>query len=224
MPKSTGKPIVISPDVTGTINVFSADVSDEQLPAFFTSVLRANGFDLSPGNPSVITKMTHSPYEYPETMNQADYDALKLPPVPAGKSDGTFLNARSDDNLITETYPVNHVRAQDLAPVVDAFLKTTGSTGKAFPFDGANLIAVSASPSQHARLKRFLPDIDKSVDQVFIQSLMFEVSEGESFDFSFASGSQSGHRLAGGVNTDRLSSALSSAGGAFGILTATYWP
>ncbi|GAB7217979.1 hypothetical protein [Dickeya oryzae] len=33
--KSTGKPIVISPDVTGTINVFSADVSDEQLPAFF---------------------------------------------------------------------------------------------------------------------------------------------------------------------------------------------
>lgn len=40
--KTTGKPVIISPDVKGEITVYSADVTNDELPQFFTSVLRAN--------------------------------------------------------------------------------------------------------------------------------------------------------------------------------------
>ncbi|MEI8663614.1 secretin N-terminal domain-containing protein, partial [Xenorhabdus bovienii] len=119
--------------------------------------------------------------------------------------------------LITQTYKVNHVRAKDLAPVMEIYLKAGREAGaKVFPFDGANILVVTASAPQHEELKTVLPEIDVPRDQVLIEALMFETTEGKAFDFSFSAGSQTGS-VAGGVNTDRLASVLSAAGGSFGI-------
>ena len=60
--------------------------------------------------------------------------------------------------MITQTYPVNNVRAKDLAPVIDIFLKGENIAGtKVYPFDGANILAVTASASQHKELAAFFP-------------------------------------------------------------------
>ncbi len=210
--KKAGRAIIVSPDVSGTITVYSANVSKDELNGFFVSVLRANGFDLSSGNPSVVGKYSQD-YEYADSFTQdnVSYDDNNTPT-------GSFFNEKTPSNLITQTYRINNVRAQDLAPVVDIYVKSSNVAGvKVFPFDGANTLVVTASATQHAELKAFLPDVDVPRDQVLIESLMFETTDGDSFDFSFAAGNSSGGSVAGGVNTDRLSSVLSSAGGSFGI-------
>lgn len=215
--KTTGKPVIISPDVKGEITVYSADVTKDELPQFFTSVLRANGFDLSPGNPAVVQKFNRNTYEYSDSFSE---------PVPASSYDGDvppptgdfFTKPEIRTNLITQTYPVNNVRAKDLAPVIDIFLKGENIAGtKVYPFDGANILAVTASASQHKELAAFFPSVDVPRTQVLVESVIFETTASDGFDFSFAAGDPSGSPVAGGVNTDRLTSVLSSTGGSFGI-------
>ncbi|WP_273908165.1 secretin N-terminal domain-containing protein [Enterobacter bugandensis] len=215
--KITGRAVIVSPDVKGTVTVYSADVRREELPQFFTSVLRANGYDLSAGNPGVVQKYTADNYEYSDSFSDDDFDSLPQgrPVSPEG---GFFNSPGIQANLITQTYPVNNVRAKDLAPVIDVFLKGDNIAGtKVFPFDGANILAVTASASQHKELKAFFPSVDVPRIQVLIESVIFETSAADGFDFSFAAGDPSGRSLAGGVNTDRLGKTLSAAGGSFGI-------
>ncbi|WP_335673728.1 secretin N-terminal domain-containing protein [Erwinia tracheiphila] len=93
-------------------------------------------------------------------------------------------------------YPVNEVRAKDLAPVIDVFLKGDNIVGtKVFPFDGANILAVTASASQHKQLKEFFSSVDVSRIQVLVESVIFETSASDGFDFSFAAGDPSGHPI-----------------------------
>lgn len=212
--KVTGQSVIVSPDVQGAVTVYSADVKREELPQFFTSVLRANGYDLTTGNPGVIRKYSGVNYDYSDsfTDDEMDSNSDSTPPV------GDFFNPpKMQVSLITQTYPVNNVRAKDLAPVIDVFLKGDNIAGsKVFPFDGANILAVTASASQHKELKAFFPSVDVPRTQVLVESVIFETSAADGFDFSFAAGDPDG-RIAGGINTDRLGKVLSSAGGSFGI-------
>lgn len=217
--KTTGKSVIISPDVKGNVTVYSDDVKREDLSEFFVSVLRANGYDLTAGNPAVVEKFSKKNYDYSDSFQEE---------VPAQNTDGEipaptgeFLNPSSSSvkaDLITETYAVNNVRAKDLAPVIDVFLKGDNVIGtKVYPFDGANILAVTASASQHQQLKAFFPSVDVPRTQVLIESVIFETTSSDGFDFSFAAGDPNGSPIAGGVNTDRLTSTLSAAGGSFGI-------
>lgn len=214
--KISGQPVIVSPDVKGEVTVYSADVKREELSQFFVSVLRANGYDLSNGNPGVVQKYSSRNYEYVDSFSDdVDYVPQDSSFVPVGD----FFNpAKTQANLITQTYPVNNVRAKDLSPVIDVFLKGDNIAGtKVFPFDGANILAVTASASQHKQLKEFFPSVDVPRIQVLVESVIFETSASDGFDFSFAAGDPSGHPVAGGVNTDRLGKVLSSSGGSFGI-------
>lgn len=209
--KQTGQPVILSPDVKGNITVYSADVDKRDLKPFFISVLRANGFDLSDGNPAVVG-VSKDKYEYSDSLNDDSlYDD------DTDNKQGDFF--RPNPDLTTKTYKVFNVRAKDLAPVVDIFIQSDSKRGggRVYPVDGANLLAVSATPEQHKLLAAFLPDVDIPRDQVLIETLMFETSEGDSFDFAFAGGRASGSKVVGGVNTSGLSRVLSSPGSSFGI-------
>lgn len=209
--KQSGQPVILSPDVKGNITVYSADVDKRDLKPFFISVLRANGFDLSDGNPAIVG-VSKDKYEYSDSLQDDDlYDD-----DPDNKQGGFF---RPNPDLTTKTYKVFNVRAKDLAPVVDIFIQSDSKRGggRVYPVDGANLLAVSATPEQHKLLAAFLPDVDIPRDQVLIETLMFETSEGDSFDFAFAGGKASGSKIVGGVNTSGLSRVLSSPGSSFGI-------
>ncbi|WFQ80611.1 general secretion pathway protein GspD [Xenorhabdus sp. SF857] len=203
--KEAAQAIVITPDVKGEITVYSADVTKENITDFFVSVLRANGYDFFPGEPAIVGK--YQPV--PEQVESEGFYREAFP-VLSGGADAAV-------DLVTRTYKINHVRAKDLAPVIDIYLKSGRVAGvKAFPFDGANILVVTAPETQHEQLKTVLPDIDVPRDQVLIEGLMFETTEGKAFDFSFSAGSQTG-TVAGGVNTDRLASVLAAAGGSFGV-------
>ncbi|EGC1287229.1 general secretion pathway protein GspD [Salmonella enterica] len=209
--KQTGQPVILSPDVKGNITVYSADVDKRDLKPFFISVLRANGFDLSDGNPAIVG-VSKDKYEYSDSLNDDSlYDDA------TDNKQGDFF--RPNPDLTTKTYKVFNVRAKDLAPVVDIFIQSDSKRGggRVYPVDGANLLAVSATPEQHKLLAAFLPDVDIPRDQVLIETLMFETSEGDSFDFAFAGGRASGSKVVGGVNTSGLSRVLSSPGSSFGI-------
>ncbi|MBC8950717.1 general secretion pathway protein GspD [Xenorhabdus sp. TS4] len=199
--KASAQAIVITSDVKGDITVYSADVTPENRTDFFVSVLRANGYDLFPGEPAIVGK-------YQPVSERID----------AGNSpESSDLLSKEEVELVTRTYKINHVRAKDLAPVIDIYLKSARVAGvKALPFDGANIVAVTAPEKLHDELYAVLPEIDVPRDQVLIEGLMFETTEGKAFDFGFSAGSQTGV-IAGGVNTDRLASVLSAAGGSFGI-------
>lgn len=210
--KQTGQAVILSPEVKGNITVYSANVERKDLKPFFISVLRANGYDLSEGNPAVVGVFKDK-YAYSDSLSEDSdiYDS------DTDNKTGEFFQANPD--LTTKTYKVFNVRAKDLAPVVDIFIQGDKNArgGRVYPVDGANLLAVSATPEQHRMLTAFLPDVDIPRDQVLIETLMFETSEGDSFDFAFAGGRASGHKVVGGVNTSGLSRVLSSAGGSFGI-------
>lgn len=210
--KQTGQAVILSPEVKGNITVYSANVDKKDLRPFFISVLRANGYDLSEGNPAVVGVFKDK-YAYSDSLSEDSdiYDS------DMDNKTGEFFQANPD--LTTKTYKVFNVRAKDLAPVVDIFIQgdKNGRGGRVYPVDGANLLAVSATPEQHRMLAAFLPDVDIPRDQVLIETLMFETSEGDSFDFAFAGGKASGAKVVGGVNTSGLSRVLSSAGGSFGI-------
>lgn len=209
--KTSGKPVIVSPDVQGAVTVYSADVKREELPQFFVSVLRANGYDLTDGNPGIVQKYKPDSYDYSDSFTD-DSEGQ-------GEPVGDFFNPPPvQADLITQTYPVNNVRAKDLAPVIDVFLKADNIAGtKVYPFDGANILAVTASASQHQQLKQFFPSVDVPRVQVLVESVIFETTAANGFDFSFAAGSASGGSIAGGVNTDRLTDTLSASGGSFGI-------
>lgn len=209
--KQSGQAVILSPDVKGNITVYSANVDKKDLKPFFISVLRANGFDLSDGNPAIVG-VSKDKYEYSDSLKDDDlYDDDR------DDKQGDFF--RPNPDLTTKTYKVFNVRAKDLAPVVDIFIQSDskGRGGRVYPVDGANLLAVSATPEQHKLLAAFLPDVDIPRDQVLIETLMFETSEGDSFDFAFAGGRASGSKVVGGVNTSGLSRVLSSPGSSFGI-------
>lgn len=210
--KQTGQAVILSPEVKGNITVYSADVDKKDLKPFFISVLRANGYDLSEGNPAIVGVFKDK-YAYSDSLN----DDSDIYDSDTDNKTGDFF--RESPDLTTKTYKVFNVRAKDLAPVVDIFIQSdrNGKGGRVYPVDGANLLAVSATPEQHKMLAAFLPDVDIPRDQVLIETLMFETSEGDSFDFAFAGGRASGHKVVGGVNTSGLSRVLSSAGGSFGI-------
>ncbi|WBT56086.1 hypothetical protein [Kosakonia oryzendophytica] len=101
-------------------------------------------------------------------------------------------------------------------PLVKIFIDSNGG-GNVVDYSGNNSLVVSASASIMGAMTDFVHSIDVARDQVLIQSLMFETTLTNGIDLSFAAGSASGGKVAGGFNTSSLRSALSTAGGSFGI-------
>lgn len=102
----------------------------------------------------------------------------------------------------TETYRLNNVLAKDIFPVVDIFLKSSPySGGQATIDEGSNSIIVTTAQENQQQLQSFIPSVDVQRTQVLIESIMFETTDGSSFDFSFGAGKKDGSRIVGGVNT-----------------------
>ncbi|WP_445619183.1 secretin N-terminal domain-containing protein [Kushneria sp. Sum13] len=192
----TGSPVAVDPAVSGTVTAWAEDVSDEQLPEFFRGVLRANGYQVTPGNPPVV-----APISGPVDGFMQELDVPRVA-------------------LESRVYTFDSIRADDALPVLDAFL--TGNTGptstQAQLLRGSNGLLISATPEQLAQLDGLIPAIDQPSNQVLIQAILFETTEGDSLDFSFAAGrARPGASVGGGFNTSALGSQLGYAGGSFGI-------
>ena len=77
----TGKPVIVDPDVKGSITVFNADVNPTNIDDFFKSVLNANGFVMLSGNPAVVSLPSKLPSQMasdPDDSDNQSYDSFQL--------------------------------------------------------------------------------------------------------------------------------------------------
>lgn len=208
----TGKSVIVNPDVKGNITVFNADVNNANIDDFFKSVLNANGLVVVAGNPAVVstpsTKLASQPSNeetYDDESDGVAYEAVPQSAAPAVPADLTVRN-----------FKLTRVRSSDVLPLAKIFVDSNGG-GNVVDYPGNNSLVVSGSAQVMPALSDFITSIDVAREQVLIQSLMFETSVSNGVDLSFAAGSASGGKVAGGFNTSALGTALSTAGGSFGI-------
>ncbi|EPO2454040.1 secretin N-terminal domain-containing protein [Providencia rettgeri] len=221
--KKTGKGIIPPPDFNDTISVFNANIEPDSLHSFFVSVLASRGYQVSSGNPIIITRSKKGVHIID------DVDSLMDMPLDSKQDSGSSLNYLPDYpqqlkpsffEQSTKTYSLNNVIARDVFPVIDIFLRSSNySGGVAVVDEGTNSIIVTTTVDNHKQLVDFLPQIDVSRNQVLIESIMFETTNGNSFDFSFGFGKKRDSTIVGGVNTSSLGNVLSSSGGSFGIFS-----
>ncbi|EOB9920239.1 secretin N-terminal domain-containing protein, partial [Escherichia coli] len=205
----TGKPVIVNPDVKGSVTVFNADVNPTNIDDFFKSVLNANGFVMLSGNPAVVSLPSKLPSQMasdPDDSDNQSYDSF--PPKPSCQPAPVALTVRN--------FKLTKVRASDVQQLVKIYLDSNGG-GNVVDYPGNNSLIVSAPDELLPVLSDFINSVDVARDQVLIQSLMFETSLSDGVDLSFAAGSASGHKVAGGFNTSALGNALSTVGGSFGI-------
>lgn len=188
---TVGEPLAVDPQVSGELTVYAADVTLAELPEFFQGVLSAHGYTLLPGNPQRVT--VAAPESFMSAINVP-------PPVPQA----------------TEVLSFDYVRASDIAPTIAAYL---ASAGGAVPqvLHASNALLVRGDEERIADLRQLLPQFDVASPQVLIQAVIFETTEGDTFDLGVALGKAQGADVVGGFNTNALGTALSVAGGSFGI-------
>ncbi|WP_136066431.1 secretin N-terminal domain-containing protein [Modicisalibacter radicis] len=200
--QKTDTALAIDPAVDGTLTVYAPDVSDEALPDFFRGVLTAHGYRIVPGDPPTVTPTR------PGDFSQA-------------------LDTGPREPQATRVLAFDHLRAQDVAPMIDAYLnRATGQAGSVGQLsrassqvlDAGNALLVSGDAQRITDLQTLLPQIDVSRPQVLIRAILFETNDGDTFDLGVALGrARSGAGLAGGVNTNALGTTLATPGGSFGI-------
>ncbi|EDW7863459.1 general secretion pathway protein GspD [Salmonella enterica] len=201
----TGKAVIVNPDVKGNVTVFNADVNPTNIDDFFKSVLNANGFVMLSGNPAVVSLPSKLPSQM---VSDSDDSYDSFPSEPSYQPAPVALTVRN--------FKLTKVRSSDVQQLVKIYLDSNGG-GNVVDYPGNNSLIVSVSDELLPVLSDFISSVDVARDQVLIQSLMFETSLSDGVDLSFAAGSASGHKVAGGFNTSALGSALSTAGGSFGI-------
>lgn len=191
----TGKAVIVNPDVKGNVTVFNADVNPTNIDDFFKSVLNANGFVMLSGNPAVVSLPSKLPSQMVSDSDDSDnqsYDSF--PSEPSYQPAPVALTVRN--------FKLTKVRSSDVQQLVKIYLDSNGG-GNVVDYPGNNSLIVSASDELLPVLSDFINSVDVARDQVLIQSLMFETSLSDGVDLSFAAGSASGHKVAGGFNTLR---------------------
>lgn len=221
--KRTGKGVIVPDNFSEKITVFNSDIQPDEINGFFVSVMASRGYDVNPGNPIVISRSKKGVHVVTNDTDNADEvnqywdeqgSSLQYLPDYPSPERGKFFDQK------TETYRLNNVLAKDVFPVVDIFLKSSPySGGQATVDEGSNSIIVTTSQENQQQLQSFIPSVDVQRTQVLIESIMFETTDGSSFDFSFGAGKKDGSRVVGGINTASLGEVLSSSGGSFGIFS-----
>ncbi|MDR5875508.1 secretin N-terminal domain-containing protein [Vreelandella gomseomensis] len=208
--EQTDTPLAIHPKATGTLTVYAPDVADHQLDEFFQGVLNSHGYTILPGNPPTV-----APSSQASTAQRADgptdpRDVIASPPT----------LEKPPEPQATHLFPFDNVRADDIAPLITSFL--TQQSGDATQphvqvLHASNAVLAKGPEKQLAQLQDLIPDIDVSHPQILIQAVIFETTDGDTFDLGVSLGKATGGDVAGGFNTDNLGTSLSGTGGTFGI-------
>ena len=78
---------------------------------------------------------------------------------------------------ITQTFPLAHCRAQEVATL---FKSTIGPAGTVTPFPSANVVIITATEQQIAECEKIIAAIDKPRAQVYIEARFVELSSSAS--------------------------------------------
>lgn len=210
--EQTDTPLAIHPTATGTLTVYAPNVPDHQLDEFFQGVLSSHGYTILPGNPPTVAPSSQAPMTNPQPTGPYDpaaaiANAPTLTPPPEPQA--------------THLFSFNNVRADDIAPLVTSFLTQNTQDGTTLPrvqvLHASNAILAKGPEKQLTQLQELLPQVDVAHPQLLIQAVIFETTDGDTFDLGVSLGRATGSRIVGGFNTDNLGTSLASSGGTFGI-------
>ncbi|NWO04565.1 MAG: hypothetical protein HLX50_02325 [Alteromonadaceae bacterium] len=204
--EQTATPLAIHPTATGTLTVYAPDVPDHQLDEFFQGVLNSHGYTILPGNPPTVAPATTTPSAQSDPVATVASSPTRTPP-PAPQA--------------THLFSFNNVRADDIAPLVTNFLTQNTQDAVALPrvqvLHASNAILAKGPEKQLEQLQQFIPQVDVAHPQLLIQAVIFETTDGDTFDLGVSLGRATGSGVAGGFNTANLGMSLASSGGTFGI-------
>ncbi|WP_018918891.1 secretin N-terminal domain-containing protein [Vreelandella zhanjiangensis] len=206
--EQTDTPLAIHPTATGTLTVYAPDVPDHQLDEFFQGVLSSHGYTILPGNPPTVAPASQAPQ--PRGLHDPA-DALANVPTltPPEKPQATHL------------FSFDNVRADDVAPLVTNFLTQNAQDGTPLArvqvLHASNGLLAKGPEKQLSKLQELLPQVDVAHPQLLIQAVIFETTDGDTFDLGVSLGRATGSGVAGGFNTANLGTSLASSGGTFGI-------
>jgi len=214
--EQTDTPLAIHPTATGTLTVYAPDVPDHQLDEFFQGVLSSHGYTILPGNPPTV-----APSSQQQPTNMAPVQET-LDPAAAITNAPTLTPP--PEPQATHLFAFDNVRADDIAPLVTSFLTQNTQEGTTPPrvqvLHASNAILAKGPEKQLEQLQGFIPQVDVAHPQLLIQAVIFETTDGDTFDLGVALGRTTpttGSRVAGGFNTANLGTSLASSGGTFGI-------
>ena len=214
----SGSPLAIHPTATGTLTVYAPDVPEHQLDDFFRGVLRSHGYTILPGNPPTVTPASQTaPPKTPGVLSQP-----KEPHDPAAAIASAPTLTPPPEPQATHLFAFNNVRADDIAPLVTTFLTQNAQDGGSAPprvqvLHASNALLAKGPEKQLEQLQQLLPQVDVAHPQLLIQAVIFETTDGDTFDLGVSLGRTTGSRVAGGFNTASLGTSLASSGGTFGI-------
>jgi general secretion pathway protein D len=214
--EQTDTPLAIHPTATGTLTVYAPNVPDHQLDEFFQGVLSSHGYTILPGNPPTV-----APSSQQQPTNMAPVQET-LDPAAAITNAPTLTPPLEPQ--ATHLFAFDNVRADDIAPLVTSFLTQNTQEGTTPPrvqvLHASNAILAKGPEKQLEQLQGFIPQVDVAHPQLLIQAVIFETTDGDTFDLGVALGRTTpttGSRVAGGFNTANLGTSLASSGGTFGI-------
>ncbi|BCA93052.1 secretin N-terminal domain-containing protein [Vreelandella aquamarina] len=214
--EQTDTPLAIHPTATGTLTVYAPNVPDHQLDEFFQGVLSSHGYTILPGNPPTV-----APSSQQQPTNMAPVQET-LDPAAAITNAPTLTPP--PEPQATHLFAFDNVRADDIAPLVTSFLTQNTQEGTTPPrvqvLHASNAILAKGPEKQLEQLQGFIPQVDVAHPQLLIQAVIFETTDGDTFDLGVALGRTTpttGSRVAGGFNTANLGTSLASSGGTFGI-------
>lgn len=219
--EQTDTPLAIHPTATGTLTVYAPNVPDHQLDEFFQGVLSSHGYTILPGNPPTVAPAD----QRPGTSNTHQQTPGVFSAPGAHDPANVFANVPTltppPEPQATHLFSFDNVRADDIAPLVTSFLTQNAQEGTTIPrvqvLHASNAILAKGPEKQLQQLQGFIPQVDVAHPQLLIQAVIFETTDGDTFDLGVSLGRATGSRVAGGFNTANLGTSLASSGGTFGI-------
>ena len=142
--KLTGKNFIIDPRVKGKVTVIThRSMSKDEVYEVFQSMLKVHGFAAVPGKSSIkIVPEVNAKQDTIKTITQKD--------LPDG------------DELVTKVIQIRHVTAAQLVPILRPLVPQRGHLA-AYP--QSNVLIISDSAGNIARLSTIVRRIDQSVNQ-----------------------------------------------------------
>ena len=215
-------PVVVdSRLIDSKVSVYNGDVTRDELPDFFRSVLNAHGYEISGYSPALIFPIRE------KVIHSSPVDIESVPDEYASVASGYFPTDGASQpeqidkfaDYVSQVVSFNYVRASDLVDLATHFLSYSGDEGiKVSVIDSTNSLMISGPKRLVDEFVSRRDDIDQPHPQVFIKAVFYEVSAGESFDLGVAYGARS--RVDGpsfSLNGAALGDRLSGVGAAFGI-------
>lgn len=140
----TGKNFIIDPRVKGKVTVITHhSMSKDEVYQVFLSVLKVHGFAAIPGN-----------------------NVIKIVPEVSAKQDSIRTirqaNAKDGDELVTQVIQIKYVNAAQLVPILRPLIPQRGHLAA---YTQSNVLIISDSAANAARLNRIIRRIDQSTNQ-----------------------------------------------------------